>query len=94
MRKGTENASAELARWLVQTTATEDAGCLSYAIYQHRTDPRIFLLQEQWSDQASLDRHRKRALPRAIPDLVDQNDVVIFDDSEFEPIAPPFRAAP
>ena len=45
---------AELAR-----LARRDAGCVRFEVYHAQTDPWVFVLNEWWADDASLDAHRK-----------------------------------
>ena len=50
----------------VRSTMTElgrlartDAGCVRFEVYHSQSDPRVFFLNEQWKDAASLDAQRK-----------------------------------
>ena len=66
----------------VRSTMTElgrlahtDAGCVRFEVYHSQSDPRVFFLNEQWKDAASLDAHRKTKpfvetyLPKVVPKL-------------------------
>lgn len=54
-----------------------EPGCLRFEVYHSQTDPRVFVLNERWSDQAALDAHRRATAyttiyqPRVLP-LVDR----------------------
>ncbi|WP_397568363.1 putative quinol monooxygenase [Schlesneria sp. T3-172] len=37
----------------------QEPGCLRFEVYHSQTDPRVFLLNEHWADQAAIDAHRK-----------------------------------
>ncbi|MEI8021098.1 MAG: putative quinol monooxygenase [Schlesneria sp.] len=37
----------------------QEPGCLRFEVYHSNTDPKVFLLNEHWSDQAAIDAHRK-----------------------------------
>lgn len=37
----------------------QEPGCLRFEVYHSQTDPRVFLLNEHWADQAAIDLHRK-----------------------------------
>ena len=50
----------------VRTTLAErarlarlDAGCVRFEVYHTHTDPRVFVLNEWWADEASLNAHRE-----------------------------------
>lgn len=36
-----------------------EPGCLRFEVYHSQNDPRVFLLNEHWADQAAVDAHRK-----------------------------------
>ena len=36
-----------------------EPGCHRFEVYHSQTDPRVFLLNEHWADQAAIDAHRK-----------------------------------
>ncbi len=46
-----------IVRKLVEETNRNDAGCISYALYQETSDPQILTMLEEWEDQASIDAH-------------------------------------
>jgi quinol monooxygenase YgiN len=63
---------------LVAPTRNE-AGCLSYEIFQNRADPCDFTFVEEWASDAALDAHWKAphvqdALARGAPLLAAQPD--------------------
>ncbi len=35
-----------------------EPGCLRFEVYHSNNDPRVFILNEHWSDQAAVDQHR------------------------------------
>ncbi len=37
----------------------QEPGCFRFEVYHSNTDPKVFLLNEHWSDQAAIDAHRK-----------------------------------
>jgi quinol monooxygenase YgiN len=37
----------------------QEPGCLRFEVYHSQNDPKVFLLNEHWSDQAAIDAHRK-----------------------------------
>lgn len=37
----------------------QEPGCLRFEVYHSQTDPKVFLLNEHWADQPSIDAHRK-----------------------------------
>ena len=39
--------------------AIQEESCLQYDLHQSSEDPHIFIFQEKWKDQQSLDRHNK-----------------------------------
>ena len=36
-----------------------ESGCERFEVYHSQTDPKVFLLNEHWTDQAAIDGHRK-----------------------------------
>jgi len=38
-----------------------EPGCLLYSLHRSRTDPRAYIVQEQYRDQAALDAHEASA---------------------------------
>ena len=64
----------ELKRILMGLVAPtrQEAGCLSYEIFQNRADPCDFTFVEEWASDAALDAHWKAphvqdALARGVP---------------------------
>ena len=39
----------------------KEPGCVMYLVHQHKTDPRRFLVYEQYKDDAGLEAHRASA---------------------------------
>lgn len=84
------NEFKALAQRLTPSTRTEE-GCIEYTFHQQKTDPRNFVLREQWRDRDSLDKHLKilaetlgppregQKLPAALFDLCEAIDVKPYD---------------
>ncbi|MBV9181308.1 MAG: antibiotic biosynthesis monooxygenase [Acidobacteria bacterium] len=75
---GRESEVAGLLAKLTQESRKEP-GCLMYQVHRHRTEPRRFLIYEQYKDDAALEAHRgaehflqyaKKELPK-VADRVD-----------------------
>jgi (4S)-4-hydroxy-5-phosphonooxypentane-2,3-dione isomerase len=56
-RAGEGRKIAELFPKL-QAESRKEPGCLFYTVHQHMTDPRKFLVYEQYKDEAALEFHR------------------------------------
>lgn len=54
---GHENEVAEIFRKL-QDASRQEPGCIGYTVHRHNTDPRRFLIYEQYRDEAALEAHR------------------------------------
>ena len=39
----------------------QEPGCMRFEVYHSQNDPKIFVLNEHWADQAAIDAHRKAA---------------------------------
>ena len=52
---------AEVAQIFVklQEASRQEPGCLMYIVHRHRTDPRVFFIYEQYSNDAALEAHRQ-----------------------------------
>jgi (4S)-4-hydroxy-5-phosphonooxypentane-2,3-dione isomerase len=59
-RGGEEHRIAELFAKL-QAASRQEPGCLMYVVHQHVSDPRKFLVYEQYEDEAALELHRNSA---------------------------------
>jgi len=50
-----------------------EPGCVRFEVYHSQNDPRVFILNEHWTDQAAVDAHRKATAyttiyqPRVLP---------------------------
>lgn len=50
-----------------------EPGCARFEVYHSQNDPRLFILNEHWTDQAAIDLHRKAAayttiyVPKVLP---------------------------
>ena len=59
-----------LAGKLSSETHKEDAGCISYALFQDINNPQILAFIEEWEDQAALDKHlNSRHFKEIAPEL-------------------------
>jgi len=51
----------------------QEPGCVRFEVYHSQNDPRVFLLNEHWADQAAIDAHRKATayttiyVPKVLP---------------------------
>ena len=51
----------------------QEPGCMRFEVYHSQTDPKVFLLNEYWTDQAAIDAHRKATayttiyVPKVLP---------------------------
>jgi quinol monooxygenase YgiN len=82
VRAGEEARAAELFPQL-QAASRKEPGCLLYVAHQHMEDPRVFLVYEQYRDQAALDFHRhsehfQRLATGAIYKLVEKREADLF----------------
>lgn len=49
----------------------QEAGCISYQLFQDRSDPRILTFDEDWASQEAIDLHNQSThFQAAIPALV------------------------
>lgn len=55
-KRGSEHTLRSLLLKLVEPTRKEK-GCINYDLHQSRQDAGLFFFYENWTDQASLDRH-------------------------------------
>lgn len=71
-KAGHEKEVASVFQKLTEESRKEP-GCIMYLVHQHKTDPRRFLVYEQYKDDAGLEAHRaaphflqyaKKELPR------------------------------
>jgi len=54
-------ADVELVKGLLSEQgrlSRAEPGCLRFEVYHSNTDPTVFILNERWDSQASLDVHR------------------------------------
>ncbi|MGK7944972.1 MAG: putative quinol monooxygenase [Microcystaceae cyanobacterium] len=58
VKLGLEEQFKQACLPLLALTLTEE-GCLTYNLHQSRTNPRVFMLYEQWSNKEALDKHLK-----------------------------------
>lgn len=58
--KVSENKSAEHAKKelnVLQRQTIKEKGCIFFDVLQHRDDPNLFTLWEEWIDEAALKEH-------------------------------------
>ena len=56
-KEGHEGDMAKLFT-VLEKESRKELGCLMYLVHRHRTDPRRFLVYEQYKDDAALEVHR------------------------------------
>ena len=54
---GRETEVVEVFRKLTEESRREP-GCLMYQVHQHKDEPRLILVYEQYKDEAALEAHR------------------------------------
>ena len=57
IKAGREDEYRKMAARIAKASNEEDEGCITYHYLQDLSDPREFVVYEQWRDQASLDAH-------------------------------------
>lgn len=71
-----ESADIPVIRDCLQKLAglsRREPGCLRYEVYHSTNDPRVFILNEHWTDKAAHEQHRNAAgyqtiyAPQVIP---------------------------
>ena len=56
-KQGRENEVVGIFAKL-QEESRKESGCLMYLVHRHKTEPRRFLVYEQYKDDAALEAHR------------------------------------
>jgi quinol monooxygenase YgiN len=56
IKQGMEADFAEAAKWMIDTTLTEE-GCLQYTLYQDPYNPANFFFFERYKNQEAVDKH-------------------------------------
>lgn len=53
----------KVAKWFrsLETASRNEPGCLLYNVHRHQEDGRVFLVYEQYKDNAALEAHRESA---------------------------------
>ncbi|HHT17777.1 MAG TPA: antibiotic biosynthesis monooxygenase [Papillibacter sp.] len=70
VKEGCLDEFLAVARVLVEETNKNDAGCVSYGMYQDTQNPLVVTVLEQWESQEALDNHMKaKHFLDAIPKL-------------------------
>jgi quinol monooxygenase YgiN len=62
VNEGRDNEFAELAKEMMRSTRSRDAGCITYAIHREIDAPRKFVLYEQWRDEDAINAHLARLM--------------------------------
>lgn len=57
VKTGHEDRVADLFRAL-EAASRQEPGCLIYIVHRHAENPGVFLVYEQYKDEAALDAHR------------------------------------
>jgi quinol monooxygenase YgiN len=90
VKEGKEQEAAEIFQRLTKSTHTEDEGVITYVFLQQQSNPREFVLYEQWRDSAALNAHLARlrkvfgpareggSIPVAILDLFETSRTVRY----------------
>jgi quinol monooxygenase YgiN len=73
MAKAGHEAEVEAVFAKLTEASRKEPGCVMYQVHRHKTEPRRFLVYEQYQDDAALEAHRasphflqhaKRELPK------------------------------
>jgi quinol monooxygenase YgiN len=59
VKAGLEQEFERLFGQLREEMRAHEPGCLLYSLLRSRTDPRDYIVHEQYADQAALDAHQK-----------------------------------
>ena len=59
-KTGREDDCLKLAKELMQSTWSEDEGCICYYFYQRQDNPNEWIFHERWRDRDSLMAHVQR----------------------------------
>lgn len=51
----------KVAKWFrsLEAASRNEPGCLMYNVHRHKDDARVFLVYEQYKDDAALEAHRQ-----------------------------------
>jgi|WetSurMetagenome_2_1015567.scaffolds.fasta_scaffold567398_2 quinol monooxygenase YgiN len=60
IKAGREQDCNELAKKLMESTHTQDQGCIYYAFFKMKDNPNEFIIHERWKDLASVQAHLAR----------------------------------
>jgi len=60
IKAGREQDCDELAKKLMESTHTQDQGCIYYAFFKRKDNPNEFIIHERWKDLASVQAHLAR----------------------------------
>jgi len=61
VKAGSEMEFERLFRELRAEVRDREPGCIRYDLLRSRTDPRAYIVQEQYQNQAALDAHERSA---------------------------------
>jgi quinol monooxygenase YgiN len=83
VKEGHEQEFETLFRELRAAIQEGEANCLYYSLLKSRANPRAYIVEEQYRDQAAFDRHQSSAYGKTyfpkIRAVLDRIDVEYFD---------------
>ena len=82
-KAGREDEVSALFSKLTEESRKEQ-GCVMYQVHRHRTEPRRFLIYEQYNDDAALEAHRAaphflQYAKKELPKIADRTDGHLYD---------------
>ncbi len=60
VKAGREEECNELAKKLIESTHSQDQGCIFYTFFKKKDNPNEFIIHERWKDLASTQAHLAR----------------------------------
>src|SRR5690554_3771318 len=80
-KPGTGDLIASALEELVPLVRDREPGCLRYLVHRSTTDPEVFLLYEQYADEAALDAHRRAP---HFKEIIEERVVPLLSERERE----------
>ena len=82
-KTGRESETAAIFEKL-QAESRKEAGCTTYQVHKHKTDPRRFFIYEQYKDDAALEAHRSsphflQMAKKDLPRVADRTEGHLFE---------------
>jgi (4S)-4-hydroxy-5-phosphonooxypentane-2,3-dione isomerase len=82
-RAGRETEVAALCSKLTEESRKEP-GCVMYQVHRHRTEPRRFLIYEQYQDDAAIEAHRSsphflQYVRKDLPKIADRTEGNLYE---------------